>query len=130
MSDHNHTDSDADALRQARQALDDSTELADPLRSRLRQARHQAIQARQHRARHHAPLWYGLAASFILAALVGLLWPGNLAEQDSSEDMLLAMAELEEDEWALVQDLEFAYWLSEQPNEALDVEKRPDDQPG
>lgn len=135
MSDHNPTGNDtegqkADTLNQVRQALDDSTELPGPLRSQLRQARHQALQARQHRRRHHAPLWYGVAASFILAALIGLLWPGDLAEQDASEDMLWAMAELEEDEWALIQELEFVYWLSEQPHEALDVEKRPDDQPG
>lgn len=128
MSDQHHTENEA--LRQTQQALDDSTELPDPLRSQLRQARHHAIQARRHRARQHAPLWYGVAASFILAALVGLLWPGDMEEQDSSEDMLMAMAELEEDEWTLVQDLEFAYWLSEQPNEALDMEQRPDDQPG
>ena len=34
-------------------------------------------------------------------------------------DMVMAMAELDESEWGMLQDLEFAYWLSELPDASI-----------
>lgn len=135
MSESNEHDRDDRHWQDAadiRRVLDASTDdLPNDIQARLRQAREAAAQARP-----ATPLWqsrtawYGVAASVALAVTVGLLWPEDQSTELADDEMLYAMAELGDEEWSVVSDLEFVYWLSEQPDEVTDEAQRSADRPG
>lgn len=111
--------------------LDDSTrDLPPRVRSRLAAARHSAVSAGEHRP---SPAWMGawagLAASLLVAMGVVLLTPDRqrALPADEPETILFSMAEMDELGWALVQDLEFAYWLSESNNALQPPSRKPSD---
>ncbi len=110
----------------AKQALDKSLdELPDRISQQLAAARKQALsQAKQKPVVNQSLVW-GMAASVAVASSLWLFQadkaPQNtpvipLATQtaDSADVMLAAieMAEMDEQELAVVEDLEFMYWLS------------------
>jgi len=133
MVERNDTGRDQAAVTgRVNRALDDSVEdLPDSVTRRLRQARQSAVHARRGRDRGGSgTAWMALAASVVLAVLVGLLWPEGRPVAPDDGAVLLAMAELDEQEWVLVQDLQFAYWLSEQPDAVLDRQETDARRPG
>lgn len=116
----------------ARSALDQNLdELPEDITSALAAARAKALRAaedgssqktaRIYRFDRAKVIWSGAIAASVtaLALTLSLQQPGT--ELPADADYLLTLAELEsldETEWALVQDLEFALWLS---NEGLSV---------
>lgn len=98
----------------------------------LEAARHEALKAsKRRRSPAFVGAWAGgLAASLLLA--VGVLFMSSEGPFPSDEPqlMLLTMAEMDELDWALVQDLEFAYWLSEPNNELQSPPPSSDSQSG
>ena len=133
-NEHNKGDRDWQNAGDLRRVLDESTErIPDAIQARLRQARMAAVSAKAAApatAWQFRAAWYGVAASLALAVTVGLLWPDNQPDELADEEMLYAMAELGDEEWSVVRDLEFVYWLSEQPDENTDDARRSADRPG
>ena len=130
---HDRNDQDWQDAEGVRRVLDASNEqLPGDIQTRLRQARRAAAGARPSSspAWQSKAVWYGAAASIALAVTIGLLWPEDTATELADEEMLYAMAELGDEEWSVVRDLEFVYWLSEQPDEAPEDAKRSADRPG
>ncbi|MCK2149417.1 DUF3619 family protein [Marinobacter alexandrii] len=129
--DQERNDQDWQDAEGVRRVLDASNEqLPGDIQARLRQAREAAVGAKSSPAWQSKAAWYGAAASVALAVTIGLLWPEDSATDLADEEMLYAMAELGEEEWSVVRDLEFVYWLSEQPDEAPEDAKRSADRPG
>ena len=114
------SDADKQITETVRGTLNQSVErLPAEVRSRLTQARHQALAAagRSGSARHYP--WLIPAGGFAAVMLVVALWqnaappqlPGSLANAVAAQDleMLLSAEDLD-----LVEDLEFLLWLQEQ----------------
>lgn len=130
-NDKERNDQDWQDAEGVRRVLDASNEqLPGDIQARLRQAREAAVGAKSSPAWQSKAAWYGAAASVALAVTIALLWPEDSATDLADEEMLYAMAELGEEEWSVVRDLEFVYWLSEQPDEAPEDAKRSADRPG
>jgi len=132
-NDKERSDQDWQDAEGVRRVLDASNEqLPGDIQARLRQARQAAAGAKPSSspAWQSKAAWYGAAASIALAVTIGLLWPEDTATDMADEEMLYAMAELGDEEWSVVRDLEFVYWLSEQPDEAPEDAKRSADRPG
>lgn len=132
-NDLERNDQDWQDAEGVRRVLDASNEqLPGDIQARLRQAREAAAGAKPSSspAWQSKVAWYGAAASIALAVTIGLLWPEDPATDLADEEMLYAMAELGDEEWSVVRDLEFVYWLSEQPDEAPEDAKRSADRPG
>lgn len=104
-------------------SLDD---LPPRVNARLETARRKALEAGEgRRPPAYVGVWAGgLAASLLLAVSLLLMAPDEPLLGDEPQTMLFAMAEMDDLDWALVQDLEFAYWLSE-PNNALQSPSSP-----
>ncbi len=103
-----------------RQAQD----LPETVTAALAAARKRALeQAGVSRARYvPRSLWIGSLAAGVMALGLVLFMPERHAQP--GVDQLLALAEVSDGEWEAVQDLEFAVWLSELPDEALDDDQR------
>lgn len=112
-----------DLSAQAKQALDDSAQkLPEHIQTQLAQARAQAVLA----AKHKTPVtdftrlskqWVALAAcvSLIVPIWLGVSsYSSNNSTQTQDFDLMVSLAEMDAEEWELVDDLEFALWLSEQ----------------
>ena len=106
-----------DIARQAKQALDESEQqVSDSVRAALAEARAKAL---SHAADKRKTNWLtpSLAAAASTVLAVGIWFatqtPGVDAPLDGME-LMVSLAELDETEWELVDDLEFALWLSEQ----------------
>ena len=104
-------------------ALDDSIDdLPDELSSKLAQIRQEALKP-QDRASLNKPApsflnkeWMAIAACISLIIPIWIMNTPNLDEplEVQSIDLMVSFAQLDEVEWELVDDLEFALWLSEQ----------------
>lgn len=112
---------DNDLEQQAKRALDQSEQqVPDSVRAALAEARSKALAQAAPRPKSN---WLtpslAAAASTVLALGIWFATQGPTvnAPLDSME-LMVSLAELDETEWELVDDLEFAIWLSEQ--ESLD----------
>lgn len=114
------------ALDKARGCLDDSVDtMPAELSARLAQVRSQAMSSSTVDQPSGRPffiknqwIWSGaIAASCVaLAITFGLRQPGPDSMellQPETEESLLLLADMDETDWQLVQELEFALWLSE-----------------
>ncbi|WP_221799421.1 hypothetical protein [Oceanobacter mangrovi] len=135
-----------DSLQQQEQRLE--RRLQDQLASRRAQAFRNALQ--QHppvSARPHKKYWLlpqtGAGWSMAAVLLVGLVWwsqPSEPEQQRVAADStqidtgvntanpalqdMLVISELDEADWDMIQDLEFAYWLSELPDDQIQAGKK------
>lgn len=104
-------------------ALDDSIDdLPDELSSKLAKIRQEALKP-QDRTPLNKPApsylnkeWMAIAACISLIIPIWIMNMPNLDEslEVQSIDLMVSFAQLDEVEWELVDDLEFALWLSEQ----------------
>lgn len=102
----------------------EAQDLPETVTAALAGARKRAVeQAGASRARYvPRSLWIGSLAAGVMALGLVLFMPERHTEP--GVDQLLALAEVSDGEWEAVQDLEFAVWLSELPDEALDDDRR------
>ena len=124
---------DQQTLAQARVALDESLdELSPEVLEGLREARLRALASVRPRPAiyrlvpENRWVWGGALAAGLAVLAVTSIWQDNPELLPTSDaESLLALAELNDTEWQLVQDeLEFAYWLSELEEEAF-VQENP-----
>jgi len=121
-----------DLATQAKQALNDSTQaLPEHVQNKLAAARKKALLAHQTK-QHVKATGITWTKEFVaLAACVCLIVPiwlgvSTLQTKELLEpqglELMISFVELNDDEWELVDDLEFALWLNEQPNQADKIE--------
>lgn len=121
----------------ARRALDQNQqELPDHITSALAAARKKAVlaaesdqtpkpSARIYTFDRPKLVWGGAIAASVTALALSLALQNPASDMPVEADYLLTLAELEsldDTEWQLVQDLEFALWLSELDEDALAIE--------
>ena len=113
-----------------KQALADRQELSSEVQVKLARARAKALMVANQPANSH--YWKEIMA---VAACVSLFvpawfldWPLNeptienvAVSETSNFEVMLAMAQINEEEWEVVDDLEFALWLSEQAAHTQEV---------
>lgn len=107
-----------DLKSQIKAVLDKSeSELPDSVQAKLAEARSQALLAKEKSNQTWTREWVAMAAC---VALVVPIWFGMKSTTPerlipaSGLDLMVSFAELDDEEWELVDDLEFALWLSEQ----------------
>ena len=120
-----------DLSTQAKQALDESVKtLPDHVQSQLAKAREQALLAHKEKGLvlpfngHWSKELIALAAcvSLIVPIWFGLSsYQSNTVMEPQGLELMVSLAEMDEEEWELVDDLEFALWLNEQSNLADEV---------
>ncbi len=120
-----------DLSTQAKQALDESVKtLPDHVQSQLAKAREQALLAHKEKGQvlpfngHWSKELIALAAcvSLIVPIWFGLSsYQSNTVMEPQGLELMVSLAEMDEEEWELVDDLEFALWLNEQSNLADEV---------
>ncbi|MCY0966909.1 hypothetical protein [Parathalassolituus penaei] len=137
---HPHEFEPASAEQLACEALDNSLDqIPDDISARLRQQRLQ-LQGLDTRPHHKPAAWWipaGLVASVVMAAAIWLqptadTTPAAVAvTQPSTSNRLmtgdydlessewLELTQLSDQEWDMLQDLDFVLWLSELPDESL-----------
>lgn len=96
-------------------ALNESVSGRTDIENRLQAAARQVLdmQPKQQAAQPVWPWVGGLMAAGI-AAVVLMQQPTTMpAVPDSAQDVVFSMAELDDTEWDLVQDFDFALWLSQ-----------------
>ena len=120
-----------DLAAQAKQVLEGSAQaLPEHVQKKLAAARKKALLAHQTK-QHVAATRITWTKEFMaLAACVSLIVPIWLGLSTSQTDdllepqgveLMISFAQLDDEEWELVDDLEFALWLSEQPNQAGEI---------
>lgn len=110
--------------------------LDDSVQQRLFEARREAMQATHANAnkrRFVLPVWSTLAVSGALSVFVALImWPQfdvskppleRVAEVDALDE-LLWLSEIDDESLELVEELEFAYWLSQELDGEMDELER------
>jgi hypothetical protein len=138
--DPSHTVSTATHI--ALQALDQSVQdMPDDITLRLRQQRLRALAQQQPRRTGLWPLPAQLTTALAAAVLIALaFWlkapdsqtatplaqipvPDQVLENDLNTDEWTELTQLSNEDWDMLQDLEFAIWLSEQPDESLQSDR-------
>lgn len=120
-----------DLAAQAKQALEGSAQaLPEHVQKKLAAARKKALlahQTKQHVAATKMTWSKELMAVAACVCLIVPIWLGLSTSQTSDLlepqglELMISFAELNDEEWELVDDLEFALWLSEQPNQANEI---------
>ena len=109
-----------DLQSQIKRALDESeSAIPDSVQSKLAQARAHALREKDHKSKSWTKEWMAVAACI---TLIVPIWLGLQTDQQDLDsiasndglDLMVSFAELDEEEWELVDDLEFALWLTEQ----------------
>lgn len=117
---------------QIKRTLDSSVDdLPEPIQARLAQARAEALKAtaRKGKVIQFRSNWTKeLLAVAACVSLIVPIWLSTSSDHSSSDgfpsqglDLMVSLAEMDEEEWELVDDLEFALWLNEQTNLVEDV---------
>jgi hypothetical protein len=142
--DPSHTVSTATHI--ALQALDQSVQdMPDDISLRLRQQRLRALALRQEQPQPRRkglwPIPAPLATTLASAVLIALVFwlnapapetapsvaqnpmPNQILANDLNTEEWTELTQLSNEDWDMLQDLEFAIWLSEQPDESLQSDR-------
>lgn len=107
-----------DLNEQVKQALDESARaLPEHVEIKLQQARKKALNAANQSSANWSKTFVALAACISLIVPLWLGFSSHNTEdmvEIQSLDLMVSLAEIDEEEWELVDDLEFALWLNEQ----------------
>lgn len=136
---------EAEAIAATRRALDDSVErIAPETRQALRSAREQALRVAERKTFWQQP-FLPLASGLAMVMVIVLIWPGveqdvipdsqsasspiadnqslplSQGQQGENLEDWLWVSELDNETFELVEEIEFAYWLSQAMSEESDM---------
>lgn len=117
---------------QIKHSLDSSVDdLPEHIQARLAQARAEALKAKAQKGKviQFKSNWTKeLLAVAACVSLIVPIWLNTSSDHSTSDglpsqglDLMVSLAEMDDEEWELVDDLEFALWLNEQSIMAEDV---------